>query len=154
MWQGHARTHIHVEPPKACSCMPRLTAVPLYTAKCIYKHKPDCRRVRCPLARAHTCLHVHTLVSSQCTISRIPVQCPLATRAVYSRPHMHVRAHIHTKPKLSLSKIFLRHGTWRALGCVERPPDWGSQHTKEGREGVDLLREKIPTSPGKLLLHL
>lgn len=51
---GHtlAPSRVHIEPPKVCCAMPRLTAVPLYTAKCIYKHKPDGRHV-------HTHKHTH-----------------------------------------------------------------------------------------------
>lgn len=75
--------------------MPRHTAVPLYTAKCVYKHKPDGR---------------HVCARSECSVHYQQVLNPgpsgqSASRSVAIGVQVDVCRHTHTVKRVSLGLV-------------------------------------------------
>lgn len=75
--------------------MPRHTAVPLYTAKCIYKHKPD---------GGHVC------AQSECSVHYQQVLIPgpsgqSASRSFAIAVQVDARRHTHTVKRVSLGMV-------------------------------------------------
>lgn len=97
---------VHCEPPKVCCAMPRLTAVSLYTAKCIYKHKPDGRH-----------LHTH---SGERSVHYQQVLSPGASGQSMCMfwavdMCMCTHAHTHTGCKRNHCRISIGHGILRGV---------------------------------------